>query len=434
MRKREPSSRIADFNEVVLGYTKEEAIEEAKRCLKCKKPPCVLKCPIQTDIVGYISAIADANFQNALSILLDKNPLPAVCGRVCPHPCEKGCVLSKKTDPIAIAFLKRAAAEFGNDIPIVKSQPTGKKVAIIGAGPAGLTCAFFLAKYGHSVKIFEALSIPGGMLAIGIPSYRLPKDALSNDINRILKLGVEIEYNTKIDAEEFEKIRSAYNAVFIGCGTQLPVELNIPGENLEGVVHAVNYLKDINLGKRTALGEKVAVIGGGNVAIDVVRTALRTGSKKAFILYRRSRTEMPASESEIEEAEEEGVEIHYLAAPKKIIGEKKVTEIECIKMQLGEPDASGRRRPIPVEGSEFKLKVDSVIPAISQRADLSFIPPTCNIELSKWKTINVSSQHSCTSVNGIFAAGDIVLGPATVIDAIAGGRKAAEGINLYLSK
>ena len=386
-----------------------------------------------------MALIAAGKFKEALKLIKRDNPFPIVCGRVCNHPCEEACKRGEVDEPIDIMHLKRFVADLDlNDetrfVPEVKEKK-GKRVAVVGAGPAGLTAAYYLAIEGYDIDVFEALPVAGGWLAVGIPEYRLPKDVLKAEIKVIEDLGVKIHLNTRIGKDiSFEKLRQDYDALFIGCGTVLSSKLDVPGEELQGVVHGVDYLRRMNLGEKVSLGKRVAVIGGGNVAMDAVRTAVRTGSQEVFILYRRSRAEMPAAPEEIEEALEEGIRMEFLAAPVRILGENgKVTGIECIRMELGEPDASGRRRPVPVKGSEFTIACDSIVPAIGQAADLSFIPKESGIAVNKWNTFDVDPVTFATSVPGVFAGGDNVTGPATVVKAVYAGKEAAVSIGRYLS-
>jgi len=327
--------------------------------------PCKAACPTHISVQGYVALIAAGKFKEALKLIKEDNPFPVVCGRVCNHPCESVCKRGDVDEPIDIMHLKRFVADLDlkdetRYLP-EKKESKGKKVAVVGAGPSGLTCAYYLAIEGYDVDVFEALPVAGGWLAVGIPGYRLPKDVLRAEIKVIEDLGVKINLNTRVGKDiTFEQLKKDYSAVFVGCGTMRSSKLNVPGEDLQGVIHGVDFLQRINLGEKVYLGDRVAVIGGGNVAMDAVRTAIRTGSKDVFILYRRSRAEMPASPEEIEEALEEGVRMEFLVAPKRVIGENgKVTGIECTRMELGEPDASGRRRPIEIKGSEFIVPCDA---------------------------------------------------------------------------
>ncbi|MBN1615331.1 MAG: FAD-dependent oxidoreductase, partial [Deltaproteobacteria bacterium] len=438
-----PVSLPSDFNEN-LSERKAifrhfpQAIPSGFAIDKLGTSPCKAACPTHISVQGYVALIAAGKFKEALKLIKKDNPFPIVCGRVCNHPCETACMRGKVDEPIDIMHLKRFVADLDlrddmRFIPEIKEKKN-KKVAVVGAGPAGLTAAYYLAIEGYDVDVFEALPVAGGWLAVGIPEYRLPKDVLRAEIKVIEDLGVKIHLNTKIGQDiPFEKLRSDYDALFIGCGTALSTKLDIPGEDLQGVIHGVDYLKRINLGEKVFLGDRVAVIGGGNVAMDAVRTAVRTGSKDVFILYRRSRAEMPASPEEIEEALEEGVKMEFLVAPVRILGKDgKVTGVECLRMELGEPDASGRRRPIPIEGSEFVVECDAILPAIGQAADLAFIPSDSGVAINKWNTFDADPVTFGTSVPGIFAGGDVVTGPATVVKAVYAGKEAAVSIDRYL--
>jgi heterodisulfide reductase subunit A-like polyferredoxin len=399
-----------DLDERKAIYRKfPQAIPSAFAVDKIGTAPCKAACPTHISVQGYVALIAKGKYKEALKLIKQENPFPAVCGRVCNHPCEAACKRSEVDEPISIMYLKRFVADLDLDdetkfIPEV-GEKKDKKVAVIGGGPAGLTAAYYLAK-----------------------------DIVNAEIKIIEDLGVEIRLNTKVGTDiSYDDIQKDYDAVFIGVGTHLSSKLDVPGEDLEGVVHGIDFLKRVNLGEKVFLGNRVAVVGGGNVAMDAVRTALRTGSKEAFILYRRTRAEMPASPEEIEEAIQEGIKMEYLAAPVKVIGESgKVTGIECIRMELGEPDESGRRRPVPVKGSEFTLDVDAVIPAIGQKADLSFVPDGSEISVNRWNTFDVDEVTYATNVEGVFAGGDDVTGPATAVKAINAGKEAAKSIDRYL--
>lgn len=430
----EPEIRVTNFKEVSRGYTSELALKEAKRCLQCEDHPCMDACPAAQDVPGYIKAIAEGDPSKSLEIILDTNPLPLTCGRVCPAFCKSVCVRGKNGEPIAIPTLKRYAADHGKFPKIKMERGTGKSVAVVGSGPAGLTVAWELTKMGHAVTIFESLPVAGGMLAVGIPEYRLPEKVLNDEIEHIKSLGAELKTESPIGKENnFEELFvQGYNVIFLGVGAHVPREMRVPGEDLEGVVHATDFLRDVNLGKDVKIGKKVAVIGGGNVAMDAVRTSLRLGAEKAMIIYRRAEEQMPADPLEVEESREEGVEYHFLRNPAKIIGQNgKVVGMELIKMKLGEPDASGRRRPIPIEGSNYTIKVDTVIPAISQSPDLSWVPEG-TVNITKWNTFEVDENTGATNQKGIYAAGDGVTGPQTVIEAVAGARKAAKAIDKFL--
>jgi len=400
--------------------------------------PCKAACPTHISVQGYVALIADGKYKEALKLIKQENPFPSVCGRVCNHPCESACKRAEVDDPVAIMYLKRFVADLDlNDetkfVPEIK-EDKGKKVAIIGAGPAGLTAAYYLAIEGYKVVVFEALPVAGGMLTVGIPEYRLPKAVLNAEIKTMEEMGVEIRLNTKVGTDiTLDQLRSDYDALFIGVGSHISSKLNVPGEDMEGVVHGIDFLRRVALGEKVFLGNRVAVVGGGNVAMDAVRTALRTGSQEAFVLYRRTRAEMPAADEEIEEALHEGIQMEFLAAPVKVLGNGgKVTGIECIKMELGEPDASGRRRPVPVKGSEFTIECDAVIPAIGQTSDMSFVDEKSGLSINKWDTFDVDPVTFATNVEGIFAGGDDVTGPATVVEAINAGKEAAKSIDRYL--
>ncbi len=421
-----------------------EAHIKYKRCpaVVCKEiisSPCQHTCPIDTEAPVYISLIAEGRFQEAFDTILKDNPLPSVCARVCHHPCESKCQAGKWGDPIAIRALKRFAADYALKSGIYskpKEQETdGEKVAIIGSGPAGLMAGYQLARKGYDVTIFEALDVPGGALAVCIPEYRLPKNILKIDIENIENAGVKIETNTRIGEDiPFGELLSNYKAVFIATGAHKSRKLSIPNEDAPGVIDAMEFLKDVNLKKKVKIGNRVGIIGGGNAAVDAARSAVRTKDRgEVFIIYRRTRTEMPAFAEEVDAAVEEGIEIQFLTAPNRIITENgKVTGVECIKMELGEADESGRRRPIPIEGSEFVIDLDTLIVAIGEETDLSFLGEGHGIEVSKKGTIAVCPETFATNVAGVFAGGDVVTGPNTVIDAMSSGKIAAEMIDKYI--
>jgi len=405
---------------------------------KMGTPPCRDACPAGVNVQGYIALIRQGKFREALELVRRDIPFPAVCGRVCFNPCENECERSKVDEPLSIRSLKRFVADYelnGREerekpAPIQKTHR--EKVAIIGSGPAGLTAAYDLVKMGYSVVVFESLPEPGGMLRYGIPEYRLPKEALDADIRYMKDLGVDIKTNTRIGKDlTVNKLSQEYKAVFIAVGAQISRKLGIKGEELNGVVHALDFLRDVNLGKKVKPGDRIAVIGGGNVAIDAARTGLRLGSEEVHLLYRRSRKEMPAHLGEVEQAEREGVIFHFLASPTRIIGKDgKVVGIESIQMKLGTPDESGRRRPVPIEGSEFIIELDAIIPAIGQSSDISLLPK--EIEVTKQNIIAADRVTMETSLPGIFAGGDVVSGPATVIEAIAAGKRVAVSIDRFL--
>jgi homotetrameric NADPH-dependent glutamate synthase len=415
-----------------------QAIPNIFTITKNERPPCTTTCPINTNAQGYVALIRQKKFKEALALIREKNPLPSICGRVCTHPCETECNRKDVDEPIAIRALKRFVADYELTYGAEEIQPAQRskeeKVAIIGSGPAGLTCAYDLVKLGYAVTVFEALPIAGGMLAVGIPNYRLPKEILEIELEAIQKLGVDIKLNTPIGKDiTLDDLRDqGYKATFIGVGAHRSRKLDIPGEDSEGVIHGTDFLWGLNLGREVKVEEKVAIIGGGNVAIDAARSAIRLGAREAFVLYRRSREEMPASDEEIEAAQGEGVKIEYLAAPVEILcGNGKVAGIKCIRMELGDPDETGRRRPIPIEGSEFTIDTGMVIPAIGQAPDLSFLPEG-KFGIGRGDTLEVDPISLETSVPGVFAGGDAISGPATVIEAMAAGRRASNSIDRYL--
>lgn len=450
MREQPPKERAKNYNEVPFGYNEEEAMAEAIRCLQCKKPTCIEGCPVEIDIPGFIDCIAKGDFRSAIKKLKEKNVLPAICGRVCPQEdqCEKLCVLAKKFEPVAIGRLERFAADWEvahGEVRIPKIPPsTGKKIAVIGAGPGGLTVAGDLIKLGHEVVIFEALHKPGGVLVYGIPEFRLPKATVFREVDYLIKCGVKLVLNFIVGkTATIDQLLQDYNAIYIGTGAGLPWFMNIPGENLKGVYSANEYLTRSNLMKAYLFpeydtpiirGKKVAVIGGGNVATDCARTALRLGALEVHIVYRRSRREMPAREEEIHHAEEEGIIFDILTLPVKYIGGSNywVKDMECLRMRLGEPDASGRRRPLPIEGSNFVTPVDTVVVAIGQSPNPLIPQVTPDLKIGKWGNIEVESDTGKTSKKGVWAGGDVVRGGATVILAMGDGRIAANSINEYL--
>ena len=451
MPKQDPKLRIQNFNEVALGYTKERALREASRCLACKKSPCIAGCPVDIDIPGFIALMRQGDFIGAIHKIKEKNSLPAICGRVCPQEvqCEASCVLSKKGQPIAVGRLERFVADYEfqqGDIRVPKNpRPTGKKVAVIGAGPAGLTAASDLIKMGHSVTVFEALHRSGGVLVYGIPEFRLPKWIVQRESEYIVKLGAEIRVS-QVVGKSFtidDLFRNGYDAVFIGTGAGLPHFMKIPGENLNGVYSANEFLTRVNLMKAYLFpefqtpvhyGRNIAVVGGGNVAMDSARTSLRLGAENVYLIYRRAREQMPARDEEIENAFEEGVQPRLLTTPTRILGNERgwVKGIECLEMELGEPDESGRRRPIPKKGSEHVIDVDMVIMAIGQGPNPLLTSTTPDLELTKTGNIVAAEATGKTSKKGVFAGGDIVTGAATVILAMGAGKKAARAIDAYL--
>jgi len=449
MPHQDPQVRNHNFEEVALGYTEDTAVLEAERCIQCKNTPCIEGCPVGINIPGFIKRIAEKDFAGAIGIIKEKNNLPAICGRVCPqeNQCEKFCTLGKKNEPVAIGRLERFAADWElskgiNTAPINESN--GKKVAIVGAGPSGLTAAANLAGLGYKVTVFEALHVAGGVLVYGIPEFRLPKAIVKQEIDNIAKLGVEIKTNYvvgKLNTVD-ELLEEGYDAVYIGTGAGLPRFMNIPGENLNGVYSANEFLTRNNLMKAykfpeymkpIRVGKRVAVIGGGNVAMDGARTALRLGAE-SYIIYRRSFDEMPARREEIDHAKEEGVNFELLTSPIEIKGDEegRVTSIVCQRYELGEPDESGRRRPVPIKGSEYEIPVDTVVMAIGQGPNPLVQRTTPDLETNKWGNI-VADERGQTSKPGVFAGGDIVTGAATVILAMGAGKEAAQAIHKYLS-
>jgi len=408
-------------------------------------PICQETCPVHIDIRRYVGLIASGKFAEALEVIRERNPLPGICGRVCTHPCESKCNRGAQDEPVAIDALKRfvsdwelaqvRAGKLPWRRPPVSSNGIGK-VAIVGSGPAGLTVAHDLARMGYEPTIFEAAPVPGGMLWLGIPEYRLPRDIIEVEVEAIKALGVELKLNTPVgkDLTIDDLLAQGYKGVFIGVGAHRGLKLGVPGEDdFEGFLDCIVFLRRVNLGDKTRPGKKVVVIGGGNSAIDAARTSLRLGCEKVTILYRRSRREMPANPWEVEEAEHEGVKIHYLAAPAKILGENgKVTGMECIRMQLGKLDASGRRAPVPIQGSEFNVEADVIVPAISQQPDISWLHEGHDLQISRWDSFVVNEETMQTNREGIYAGGDAVTGPSTVIEAIAAGHRAATHMDRYL--
>jgi NADPH-dependent glutamate synthase beta subunit-like oxidoreductase len=400
-------------------------------------PICQEACPVGLDVRGYVGLISDGKYEEALKLIKSKLPFPAIIGRICPHPCEEKCNRGKMEESICIRDLKRFVADNGKPDVNVKELPEdAKKVAIIGAGPAGLACAHDLSQNGYKVTIFESLPVEGGMLAVGIPEYRLPRDILNMEIDTVKALGAGIKTGVKVgkDIEILKMLESEYNAVFVAVGAHGGVKLGIPGEDAKGVIEGVDFLRRVNLKEKVEIGKNVLVIGGGNVAIDAARCSLRLGSK-VKILYRRTKYEMPASEEEIEAALAEGIDIEYLTAPVEVLAnDGTVDSLKCIRMQLGEPDASGRRRPVPVSGSEFEHKTDTIIPAIGQSITLDFLESIEGIKISRRGTIIVDPESLSTGYQGIFAGGDCITGPGIAIEAIASGKKAAISIDKYLKE
>lgn len=452
MPEQDPKLRIRNHQEVPYGYTSELALLEASRCLQCKKPLCVEGCPVNVDIPGFISLIMEEKFDAAAKKIKETNVLPAVCGRVCPQEtqCEEKCILSHKGDPVAIGRLERFVADYERNmglvtIPVIKNN-TGKKIAVVGSGPAGLTLAADMRKLGYGVTIFEALHETGGVLTYGIPEFRLPKSIVQFEINYLKQIGVKFELNHIIgNILTVDELLEEFDAVFISVGAGLPKFMNIPNESLGNIFSSNEYLTRMNLMKAYKFpeydtpkpkGNKVVVIGGGNVAMDCARTAIRTGSSEVNIVYRRSKKELPARIEEVHHAEEEGIKFHLLTNPIKYLGTEKNTVIglECIRMELGEPDESGRRRPVPIEGSNFVVDCDMAIVAIGTGPNPIIFGSTPDMKLNKWGYILANEETLETTKEFVYAGGDIVTGSATVIEAMGAGRIAARAIHEKLSK
>ena len=451
VREQDPKVRATNFDEVCLGYNMEEAMEEVSRCINCKNAKCIQGCPVSINIPAFVKAVKEGKITEAADIIAESSALPAICGRVCPQEtqCEGKCIRGIKGDPISIGKLERFVADYSREHGYVPKKPettNGKKVAIIGSGPAGLTCAGDLAKLGYEVTIFEALHEPGGVLTYGIPEFRLPKDeVVQKEIDNVRKLGVKIECNVVIGKSvTIDQLmeEEGFEAVFIGSGAGLPKFMGIPGENAVGVFSANEFLTRNNLMKAfrddydTPIfrGTKVAVVGGGNVAMDAARTALRLGAT-TYIVYRRSEAELPARVEEVHHAKEEGIIFHLLTNPTEILEDEKgwVKGMKCVRMELGEPDASGRRRPVVIPDSEFTLDVDTVIMALGTSPNPLISSTTEGLEINKWKCIVAEETNGQTSKNGVFAGGDAVTGAATVILAMEAGKAGAKGIHEYLS-
>ncbi|MHC4170478.1 MAG: NADPH-dependent glutamate synthase [Planctomycetota bacterium] len=456
MPEQDPVVRAGNVNEVATGYTETHAKIEALRCLRCKNAPCVTGCPVRIRIGDFVVAIAEGRYAEALAIIKENSLLPAVCGRVCPqeNQCQETCTVGKKfkdpTKAVSIGRLERFVADLdqsGSSVPAVAAD-TGKKVAIVGSGPGGIVAAADTRRAGHDVTLFEAFHKPGGVMVYGIPEFRLPKAIVQEEIDILAKMGVKLVYNFIVGKTRTVQqllAEDGFDAAYIGVGAGLPNFMGIEGESLVGVYSANEYLTRANLMRAYDYGsgadtpiarsKRVAVVGGGNVAMDSARTALRLGAEKVYLVYRRTEREMPARIEEVHHAKEEGIEFHILQSPKRIIGDRnsKVTAIECLKYELGEPDDSGRRRPVAIEGSEFTIDLDTVIIAIGNKPNPLISQTMPELEITKWGTIVVDEQTMATSVPGVFAGGDIVSGAATVILAMGQGRIAAAGINEYLA-
>lgn len=450
MPEQKPEKRIHNFDEVTLGYTAEQAVLEAKRCLQCAESGCVQGCPVGIEIPAFVKCIAEEDFDGAIKVIKKKNNLPAICGRVCPceNQCEKFCVLGKKGEPLAIDRLERFVADHERQKRTnvsSRAKTSGKKVAVVGSGPAGLTAAADLAKLGHDVIVYEALHKPGGVLMYGIPEFRLPKEIVRSEIEYIERLGVSIVPNVVIGKSiTMDELREEFDAIFIGTGAGLPRFMNIPGENLCGIYSSNEFLIRTNLMKAykfpeydtpIKVGKRVAVVGAGNVAMDSARVALRLGAKDVFIVYRRSEKEMPARTEEIAHAREEGIKFEFLTNPMRMVGDENgwVKKLECVRMKLGEPDESGRRKPIPIEGSKFILNVDTVVVAIGQKPNPLIAKTTEGLRITEQGTI-WADKNGKTSMEGVFAGGDITTGTATVIEAMGAGKRAAMAIHEYVSR
>jgi len=448
MPKQEPEVRAKNFNEVALGYTAEMAQAEANRCLQCPKRACVDGCPVDVDIPDFIEALRQGDMKEAVRILKSKNSLPGICGRICPQEtqCEASCTIAKKGAPIAIGRLERYVADWelaqGEMAKPEIARPTGKKIAIVGSGPAGLTAAADLVKLGHEVTIFESLHVAGGVLMYGIPEFRMPKNIVQTEVDYVRSLGVDIRLDS-VAGKTFtvdELLGNGYNAVFLGTGAGLPMFMNIPGENLNGIYSANEFLTRTNLMKAylfpeydtpIKVGKRVAVIGGGNVAMDGARCALRLGADEVYIVYRRSEAEMPARREEVENAQEEGIIFKLLTNPKQFIGNDKgwVTGMECYEMELGEPDESGRRRPVVKPGSEFIIDVDVVVVALGTTPNPLVPTTTEGLDVTRRGTVVADEETGKTSKPGVWAGGDVVTGAATVISAMGAGKRAAASID-----
>lgn len=449
MREQPAEQRAKNFMEVNLGYTERLAMLEAQRCLKCKNAKCVQGCPVNVDIPRFINFLAEGRLREAAQSLLRDNALPAVTGRVCPQEtqCEAECIRGSRGCPVAVGYLERFVADWArtqtDGIKVEIAPPTGRKVAVVGSGPGGLTAAGELALMGHKVTIFEAFHTPGGVLVYGIPEFRLPKEIVQQEVDRLTARGVELVCNAVVGKSwTMEELRSEYDAVFLAVGAGLPVFMGVPGENFKGVYSANEYLTRVNLmaaydfphaSTPVLRGKRVTVVGGGNVAMDSVRTAKRLGADASIIVYRRSKAEMPARVEEVHHAEEEGIQFEMLTAPTEVIANEKgwVAGLRCVRMELGEPDASGRRRPVQIAGSEFLIPCDEVIVAIGTRAN-PLLTSTCpDLRLNKWGNLIVD-ENGMTSIPGVFAGGDIVRGAATVILAMGDGKNTAQAIDKYL--
>lgn len=449
MPEQDPTQRATNFSEVNLGLPEQMAMLEAQRCLQCKAAKCISGCPVMVNIPHFIGCLADGDLRAAAESLLGDNALPAVTGRVCPQEtqCEEQCVRGVKSAPVAVGYLERFVADWARQqaegITSEQAPASGKRVAVVGSGPAGLTAAGELVKFGHDVTIYEAFHTPGGVLVYGIPEFRLPKEIVRQEVERLQQRGVKIECNTVIGKTyTLNELRKRFDAIFVANGAGLPVFMNVPGEQLKGVYSANEYLTRVNLMAAYAFpetatpvlkGQRVVVVGGGNVAMDSVRTAKRLGAETATIVYRRGKAELPARVEEVHHAEEEGIQFQLLVAPLEVLGNEQgwVTGLKCQRMELGEPDASGRRRPVPVDGSEYVVPCDVVVVAIGTRANPLLTATSPDLKLNKWGNIEID-ENGMTSIPGVFSGGDIVRGAATVILAMGDGKRAAHAIDAYL--
>jgi len=450
MREQPPEERIHNFAEVPFGYTEDEAVLEAERCLQCPNAPCIEGCPVGINIPLFIEHVKNRRFAEAIATIMEANSLPAVCGRVCPQEsqCQGVCTLGKRFEPVAIGRLERFCADWAaENAPVRVEVPreTGKRVAVIGSGPAGLTAAGELRKLGHAVTVFEVLHAPGGVLMYGIPEFRLPKEIVKREIDSLCSIGVEILVNRVVGrlVTVDQLLADGYDAVFIGTGAGLPRFLGVPGENLNGVYSANEFLTRTNLMRAylfpeydtpIKVGRRVVTVGGGNVAMDSSRTALRLGAEESIILYRRGEVELPAREEEVHHAKEEGVRFELLTSPVEFIGESGMLRaVRCIRMELGEPDESGRRRPVPIPDSEFEIEADTAVIAIGNQPHPLIPQTTAGLEVSRRGNIVADPRTGETSKPGVFAGGDIVTGAATVIEAMGAGKRAAAAIDAYLA-
>jgi glutamate synthase (NADPH/NADH) small chain len=449
MREQAAAVRIRNFGEVALGYSEAEAVEEAARCLQCRNAPCVQGCPVGIDIPAFIRAVAASDVARAVSVIKASNALPAVCGRVCPQEtqCQGVCTLGKRFEPVGIGRLERFCADWESEHEVCCAAigpDTGRRVAVIGAGPAGLTVAGELRKHGHDVTVFELLHVAGGVLMYGIPEFRLPKAIVKREIDGLCRMGVRVRVNEVIGRVTTigEMLATGFDAVFIGTGAGLPQFLGIPGESLNGVYSANEFLTRTNLMRAylfpeydtpLRLGRRVVIVGGGNVAMDSARTALRLGAEESIIVYRRSEEELPARREEVHHAQEEGVQFRFLTNPVAILGEQgRVSGVRCLRMELGEPDESGRRRPVPVPSSEFEIEADTVVIAVGNGPHPLILQTTPGLELNQRGNIVADPKTGATSLRGVYAGGDIVTGAATVIEAMGAGKRAATAIDAFL--